>query len=110
MLQQNHQYFFNLVFTGSHSVDDIGRETFGSDVLKTSRDISLAQIDNVRSAISAPEARKMKCHFCFQTFGRRYYKHIESCQRYLELLKNGTTCIICNRSFDSISDAYRHIG
>ena len=116
MLQRNHQYFFNLVFTGSHSVDDIGQkkkrvvlEAFGSDVLKTSRDISSAQIDSVRSANSAPGAKKI-CHFCFQTFGRRYYKHIESCQRYLELLKNGTTCIICNRSFDSISDAYRHIG
>ena len=119
VLQQNHQYFFNLVFTGSHSVDDNGqkkkrvvREAFGSDVLKTSRDISLAPI----AAISAPGARKirhrqqMKCHFCFQTLGRRYHKHIESCQRYLKLLKNGTTCIICNRSFDSISDAYRHIG
>ena len=91
------------------------REAFGSDVLKISRDTLLAPIDNLRSETSASGAKKirhskMKCHFCFQAFGRRYYKHIEYCQRYLKLLKNGTTCIICNRSFESISDAYRHIG
>ena len=107
------------MFTGSHSDDVVGqkkksvvREAVGNDVLM---DTSLPPIDNVKSDTRAHESNKirhskMQCHFCFQTFGRRYLKHIESCQRYSKLLVNGTTCSICNKSFDFIRDAYRHIG
>ena len=102
------------MFTGSHSDDDVAqkkksvvREAVGNDVLM---DTSLPPIDNVKSDTRAHKSNKMQCHFCFQTFGRRYLKHIESCQRYLKLLVNGTTCSICNKSFDFIRDAYRHIG
>ena len=67
-------------------------------------------LSNVENKKKICRTKKIECHFCFQTFGRRYEKHVASCLRYKKLITNNTTCIICDRSFDCISTVYRHIG
>jgi hypothetical protein len=65
-----------------------------------------------QSKASTPvsEGNYSKCPFCDEMKHSRFLKsHREKCVKYWKLVKNGTDCGICSKSFGSRSDVYGHL-
>ena len=81
---------------------------FGSKVIKYF--CGKAKINHLLTN-EAKKIKKSQCLHCSEIFTNSSIKsHSQNCQFYTKLIKNGSECSVCSKSFESRKALNRHIG
>ena len=68
-------------------------------------------LDQSEENITEEKVFKAQCDSCSDMIHvRSMKKHTMSCQTYQKLIRNGSECIVCSKTFESRKMLYSHIG